>query len=91
MSLVKIKREVDSPGPYHAIQVGTRRKGVLDDPFWLVFPYGLDRDGYPYEDYEVERVPAHRGKYDPNHWGERHYDMHRLYSSPRHRKEGEAN
>jgi len=94
MSLVRIKGEVDDPKPYYAVQVGTRREGPLDDPFWMVYFDGPDGHGYPYEDYEIERVPAHRGKYDPNHYGERDPEMYNRESvlwAARHRKEGEAN
>lgn len=92
MSLVKIKDEVDSPKPYYAVQVGTRREGAFDDPFWLVYPNGPDKAGYPYEDYEVERVPAHRGEYNPEYWGELNPDYYNsFWRMNTHRKEGEAN
>lgn len=90
MSLVRIKSEsTGGDRPVYAIQVGTRREGPLDDPFWMVYFNGPDGHGYPYEDYEVERVPAHRGEYDQNYdneiliWGRT--------NDPQHRKEGEAN
>lgn len=93
MSLVRIKDEVDSPDPYYAVQVGTRRDGVLDDPFWMVYPNGPDKHGYPYEDWEVERVPAHRGEYHPNYYWELEHEAYNSWTAKtaKHRKEGEAN
>lgn len=88
MSLVRIKEAASTKAEY-ALQVGTRRDGALDDPFWMVYFDGPEGRGYPYEDWEVERVPAHRGKYDPCHLDEVLPGW--FVTRSRHRKEGEAN
>lgn len=90
MSLVKIIGD-EPVTVYQAVQVGTRRDGPFDDPFWLVYLNGPDKQGAPYEDYEVERVPAHRGEYEDWHWGEQNPNVYNGAWASQHRKEGEAN
>lgn len=64
---------------------------------WMV--HGLSFWGptlfYPHE---IERVPAHRSEYDPDHWAERDEESAELYDNcadgvwaARYRKEGAAN
>lgn len=66
----------------------------IDDHYATPYPVDAMRSGKCDRGFyvtEVERVPVHRGEYNPDHWGERHpKEYNALSYLARRRKPGEA-